>query len=147
MKKLLSMKLYCLLVFCATATNGWSATPEIAPTIKEYLRSLESNAKVTDPNFSGFSAERGKKLYHSQRSHSSTGETRSCITCHTIDPRQVGQTNIGKPVDPLAPIANNQRLRDASTIEKWFQRNCTWVLERECSSSEKGDIITYLFSI
>lgn len=70
---------------------------------------------------------------------------RSCVTCHTGDPRQPGRhAATGKAIDPLAPSVNPRRLTDRPEIEKWLMRNCKWTLGRECSAQEKGDILTFL---
>ena len=50
----------------------------------------------------------------------------------------------GKPIKPLAPSANPQRLTDLREINKWLLRNCKWTLGRECSAQEKGDFLTWL---
>jgi mono/diheme cytochrome c family protein len=70
---------------------------------------------------------------------------RSCATCHTADPRQPGRhAATGKAIDPLAPSVSPRRLTDRPGIEKWLVRNCKWTLGRECTTQEKGDILTFL---
>ena len=60
---------------------------------------------------------------------------------------EVFETRVGKRIEPLAPSANPQRFTDAAKVEKWFRRNCTDVLRRECSAQEKGDFIAWLNQI
>ena len=73
------------------------------------------------------------------------GKVRNCSTCHGKDLRAPGKhTKSGKTIDPLAPSANKERLTDPKFIEKWFTRNCKWVLGRECTPQEKGDFLAYL---
>lgn len=94
-----------------------------------------------------FSAEEGKKLYNLKRVHSQKKDERSCTTCHTENPASTGKTPVGKAIEPLSPAANKERFTDPKKVEKWFKRNCEWVLERECTPKEKGDFITYMMSL
>lgn len=96
---------------------------------------------------SSFSAEEGKKLYNSKRVHSQKKEERSCITCHTANPASAGKTPVGKSIEPISPAVNKERFTDPKKVEKWFKRNCEWVLERECTPKEKGDFITFMMSL
>lgn len=89
------------------------------------------------------SADRGAALYRSEHP-GRDGAPVSCASCHTANPMQPGRTRVGKRIDPLAPAANPQRFTDAAKVEKWFRRNCTDVLQRECSAQEKGDFIAWL---
>jgi hypothetical protein len=112
---------------------------------KSLLDFYASEAKASDPGFSGFSAERGEHLF---RTNFSTGkpDTPSCTTCHTTDPRKTGQTRAGKDIEPMAASANPNRYSDQAKAEKWFGRNCNNVLGRECTATEKGDFITFMLS-
>lgn len=112
----------------------------------ELVRSLVDSYKKSS-GVQSFSAEEGRRLFNSKRTHSAKKEERSCTTCHTADPRQPGKTVVGKVIEPLAPSVNKERFTDPEKIEKWFKRNCTWVLERECAPREKGDFITYMMSL
>jgi Domain of unknown function (DUF1924) len=112
---------------------------------KSLLDFYASEAKASDPGFSGFSAERGEHLF---RTNFSTGkpDTPSCTTCHTTNARNVGQTRAGKDIEPMAASANPKRYSDQAKTEKWFGRNCNNVLGRECTATEKGDFITFMLS-
>ena len=112
---------------------------------KSLLDFYASEAKASDPGFSGFSAERGEHLF---RTNLSTGkpDTPSCTTCHTTDARKVGQTRAGKDIEPMAASANPNRYSDQAKTEKWFGRNCNNVLGRDCTAAEKGDFITFMLS-
>jgi hypothetical protein len=73
--------------------------------------------------------------------------TRSCASCHTDDLHATGKhVRTNKPIEPLAPSVNRERLTDAAKIEKWFKRNCKWTLGRECSPQEKSDFLSYISS-
>ncbi len=74
-------------------------------------------------------------------------DTPSCTTCHTADPKAVGQARTGKPIEPLAPSANPLRFTDTAHVEKWFTRNCSSVLGRECTAGEKADVIAWLLTL
>ncbi len=92
---------------------------------------------------SALSPSRGEALYRSEHPGRG-GAAQSCASCHTANPKQPGQTRVGKRIEPLAPAANPERFTDAAKVEKWFRRNCTDVLQRECSAQEKGDFIAWL---
>ena len=92
------------------------------------------------------SPARGEALYRGEHP-GKHGAMQSCASCHTSNPKQAGQTRVGKRIEPLAPVANPGRFTDAAKVEKWFRRNCTDVLARECSAQEKGDFIAWLNQI
>lgn len=92
------------------------------------------------------SPARGEALYRSQHP-GRNAESVSCASCHTANPKQPGQTRVGKGIEPLAPAANPGRLADAAKVEKWFRRNCMDVLRRECSAQEKADFIAWLSQV
>lgn len=92
----------------------------------------------------GFRADvaRGQAFYGSK------GKEWSCATCHRADPMQAGEHVItGRAIKPMAVSANPARFTSASKVEKWFGRNCTEVIGRECSAAEKADFIAYLLSV
>ncbi len=69
----------------------------------------------------------------------------ACTACHTDAPAQAGRHVVtGKAIKPLAPRAEAARFTDPAKTEKWFRRNCTEVLGRECSAAEKADFILFL---
>jgi len=92
-----------------------------------------------------FTAAGGQKFWNTQ--HNNAGEQRDCTSCHTKDLKSSGEhATTGKTIDPMAPSVNPQRLTDITKVNKWFKRNCKWVLGRECSAQEKGDILQFLSS-
>ncbi len=135
---------FMLAVACFAAASAAPAVyaAEPNPKVKALIDSYKKDAGVQS-----FSAEDGKRFFNSKRTHSENKEERSCTTCHTTDPRQPGKTRVGKLIEPLAPSVNKERFTDPKKIEKWFNRNCKWVLERECTPKEKGDYITYMMSL
>ncbi len=84
-----------------------------------------------------------------QRFFTSThGRDWSCASCHGNPPAQTGKhASTGKAIEPLAPAANPRRFTDEAKVEKWFRRNCTDVLGRECSADEKADVRAWLTSL
>lgn len=115
--------------------------------VQALLNSYLADAQKSSAGLKVFSAEDGKKLFNSRRMHSVKKEERSCTTCHTTDPKKEGRTSVGKVIEPMAASVNKERFTDPAKIEKWFGRNCEWVLERECTPKEKGDYITYMMSL
>ncbi|MDD5433789.1 MAG: DUF1924 domain-containing protein [Nitrospira sp.] len=123
------------------------AGQSLNPQMKSFMDTLLAGAKKQDPGFKGFSAEEGKKFFNSKKVHSVNKEERSCTTCHTPNPANQGKTQVGKVIEPMAASVNKERFTDTKKVEKWFKRNCEWVLERECTPKEKGDFITYMMSL
>jgi hypothetical protein len=125
------------------ALVGWAALSSVIPaqTPQDLLQSWLAQAREQSPQFVDFSAARGKSLYYAQPSDW------SCSTCHTDDPRGSGRHAVtNKPIKPLSPLANPARFSDPAKVEKWFKRNCRDVLKRDCSPTEKGDLLTFLLS-
>lgn len=91
----------------------------------------------------GFSAARGQAL-HTQNFSGGKPDTPSCTTCHGKDTRGAGRTLAGKTIEPVAVSAVPTRYTDPAKLEKWFKRNCTEVLGRECTPQEKGDWLTFV---
>lgn len=89
------------------------------------------------------SVQRGAEFY--KRNFGVSGKMPSCSSCHTDDPRQPGRHVVtDKAIRPLSPTANPERFSDAAKVEKWFKRNCTEVVGRECTAAEKADFIAFL---
>jgi Domain of unknown function (DUF1924) len=109
------------------------------------LAALATKAKSDDPAFTGFSAEAGKAFWFAKQS-GGKADTPFCTTCHTQDPKASGKTRAGKAIEAMAVSATPRRFTDAAEVEKWFLRNCNGVLGRECTATEKGNVITYLSS-
>lgn len=72
----------------------------------------------------------------------------SCASCHGTTPTATGKhASTGKPIAPLAPAFNPERLSSEAKVEKWFRRNCRDVLSRECSPAEKADVVAWLITL
>lgn len=114
--------------------------PVLAATPKEMLNTYQLQAGASG------SAARGEKLFLAKRTHSN-GESVSCTSCHTDNPKAIGKTRANKLIEPIAPVANKARLTDSEKVEKWFKRNCKDVLERACTDQEKADFIAFMISV
>ncbi len=72
----------------------------------------------------------------------------SCASCHGMPPTRPGKhAGTGKAIAPLAPGFNPKAFTDEAKVDKWFRRNCKDVLGRECSATEKADVLAYLGSL
>lgn len=86
-----------------------------------------------------FSAAAGETLWRKDF------DGKSCMSCHTGAPRDPGRHDrTGKPIEPMAPSVNAERLTDVRQMKKWLLRNCKSTLGRECTAQEKGDVLTWL---
>ena len=130
-------------VLAATLLASTVAAAFANPARDAILAALFSEAKQTDPTFTGFSADRGAALWLTDHTGGKI-ETPSCTTCHTKDPTAWGQTRALKPIAPMAVSRTPDRFTDPEKVDKWFIRNCKTVLGRLCTAAEKGDVITYL---
>jgi len=128
------------LVFCA----AWLLAGMAGAAQNAILDLYAAAAKTGDPGFAGFSAERGKTFFLAQPNINP--DTPSCSSCHTSNPRNVGETRAGQRIDPMAVSVTPDRFTDPAKVEKWFRRNCDTVLKRECTPVEKGDFIAFMSS-
>ncbi|PHP69029.1 nitrate reductase [Zhengella mangrovi] len=92
------------------------------------------------------SADRGKAFFNATHAGGKP-DTPTCTTCHTANPKAAGKTRAGKAIEPMAVSANPNRFTDPAFVEKWFGRNCNSVLGRDCTTREKGDVITWLSNL
>lgn len=88
------------------------------------------------------SADRGRDLFVKQWGVS--GDMPACTSCHGKDMLAEGRHVItGKRIAPLAPAADPERFTSTKKVAKWFKRNCTEVVGRECTAAEKADFIQF----
>ena len=123
-----------------------TAAAQPGPSQKALLESYVATAKAANPGFTEFSAERGRAFFHGKHTGGKP-ELASCTSCHFDDPKKPGRTRAGKEIAPMAFSVNPKRFSDPPEVEKWFKRNCTDVLGRECTITEKGDVLVYLLGI
>lgn len=123
-----------LMVACAALALG---TATLAATPAELL------AGYTAQSGQAAQAARGQTFFNEKH-----GKEWSCSTCHGTAPTGNGKhASTGKVIEPLAPAANAQRFSDSAKAEKWFRRNCNDVVGRECTATEKADVLAWLISL
>lgn len=122
----------------AAAPGAFADTPQ------QLLSRYGAEAARAQPGFAA-SVERGAQFFSKRWNVSA--KMQSCASCHTDNPAATGSHAVtGKTIQPLAPAANPERFSSEEKVEKWFRRNCSEVLGRECSAAEKADFIQFLAS-
>lgn len=72
-----------------------------------------------------------------------------CRACHVVndwehpDPKHAKK----RVIDPFAPSADPKRLSDPERVENFLKLNCLLLMQRKCTTKEKGDVIAYLMTI
>jgi Domain of unknown function (DUF1924) len=157
------LRLAPIAIFClAAAGTAVAAGPE------DFLAFYAWQAKLAEPDFTGFSAERGRAFYMKQHPVEGNGML-SCSSCHHADPTKATQAHVDqvpcrachilfsrqpeshrptkREIAPFAPAANPNRFTNEWRVEYWFDYNCRLLLERVCTPVEKGDLITWLMTV
>ena len=117
-----------------------------ASVVDDYLSSLKQEVLKTEPNFKTFDAKKGEEIFKSKHI-GKKGKEISCTSCHGTNLQKAGENIFtGKVIEPLSPKANKERFTDVATIEKWMKRNFNDVYNREGTTLEKGDVITYIIN-
>lgn len=130
------MKSVIAILFMLDMASAHAATPA------ELLAGYRTAAAQQSAGFVP-SAQRGAE-FHSRR-FGVSAKLASCATCHTEDPTQPGRHAVtDKTIKPLTPFSNAERFSDPAKVEKWFKRNCSEVVGRDCSPAEKADFIAYV---
>lgn len=137
------MKIIALAIGFAAGAAVLADHATAEPVRDAILSDFLAQAKQDDPEFAGFSAERGEAFFHAVQT-GGKADTPSCTTCHSEKPQDMGRTRAGKVIEPIAVSATPMRFTDRPKVEKWFGRNCNSVLGRECTAAEKGDFITFM---
>jgi hypothetical protein len=87
-------------------------------------------------------AARGRQFFTTTH-----GRDWSCASCHSEQPTVSGKhASTGKVIAPMAPAFQSERFTDNTKTEKWFRRNCNDVVGRECSATEKADVLAWLMT-
>lgn len=124
------------LALLAVSAAAAAATPQ------QQADAYAAEAARLSPGFQP-SARRGAEFY--ARRFAVSEKMPACASCHTDNPAQTGRHVVtGKAIKPLAPRAEAARFTDPAKTEKWFRRNCTEVLGRECTPAEKADFIQFV---
>lgn len=130
------MKSFVLLLCVLGSAGALAATPQ------ELLAGYAQEARAAAPGFEA-SAARGAAFFRQR--FAASAQMPGCVACHTENPAQAGRHAVtGKPIKPLAPVAESSRFTDPAKVEKWFRRNCSEVTGRECTPAEKADFVAFL---
>lgn len=129
----------------ALALTCAAAYAAMSPAQKTIYDKYAAAAKAADGSFTGFSAEKGQAFFQGKH-EGGKPDSPSCTSCHTSNIKGVGKSRAGKEIGPMAASVNPKRFTDYADVEKWFGRNCPDVLGRECTVTEKGDVLAYLLS-
>ena len=120
-----------ILTGAALGTSTYAVTPA------EQLAALTAQAATA------VQPTRGQQFFTSKH-----GKDWSCTSCHSATPTVEGKhASTGKVIAPLAPAFNAERFVDPAKTEKWFRRNCNDVVGRECTASEKADVLAWLLTL
>ena len=116
------------LVAAAQAAHAQSTSPT------QMLRAYEAEAGTRGR------PDRGQAFFTTRH-----GGEWSCASCHGQVPTGTGRHAVtGKSMDPLAPVFNPRAFTDERRVAKWFRRNCKDVVQRECTPTEKADVLAWL---
>jgi hypothetical protein len=126
-------------------TLGWRAVALAA------LCASSAHAVTPAEQLAGYSAQAGSAAQPVRGQDFFTtkhGKDWSCSSCHGATPTGEGKhASTGKVISPLAPAFNPDRFTDSAKTEKWFRRNCNDVVGRECTASEKADLLSWLLTL
>ena len=130
------------LVMIGAATVAGFSVAAAEPSRDAILAGYAADLRAASPDFSGFSAARGRALYFGPHAG---GKPEACADCHAANPTAPGRHyKTGRDIEPMAVFANPDRFTDLAEVEKRFARDCKNVLRRPCTAQEKGDFITFL---
>jgi hypothetical protein len=120
-----------ILALAVAAPIAWAETPQ---QILDQYRTQAGAAP--DP-------ARGQAFFTTKHGHDW-----SCSTCHGERPVAEGKHAVtGKSIGPFAPAFNQERFTSPAKVEKWFRRNCNDVAGRECTATEKADVLSWLLTL
>lgn len=123
-------KVLLVLAMMSLVNATFSAAPP------ELLRGYEAQSSKASP-------ARGEQFFDAKH-----GKEWSCASCHDNPPNHDTRHIVtGKVIKPLSPNANPERFTDQAKAEKWFKRNCSDVLARECTAQEKADVLSWLMTV
>ena len=129
-------KICFTLLFMASATSAFAETP--ASLVSGYA----AEAAKTMPGFTP-SAQRGQSFL--TKDWGVSQKMANCTVCHGKNLNADGKHVVTeKRIAPFSTAANPERFTSLSKVEKWFKRNCTEVVGRECTAAEKADFIQFV---
>lgn len=133
------MKTHSILVVmtfaCLSVGNALADSAAIAQLLNEYAIQGADKPDVEEGRLLWVKTFKGDRRF----------PERSCTSCHSRDLKQSGKhIRTKKSIDPMAPSVNTKRLTSTQEINKWFKRNCKWTIGRECTVTEKANLLAYL---
>ena len=112
---------------------------------KQFVKQYAALVKGVNPSYV-LNAEAGRAFFIKR--HAVKGKEVGCTDCHTDNPAAQGKhAKTGKPIASLSPVVNPKRFSDLKKTEETFDEHCIEILERNCTSQEKGNYIVYLLSV
>jgi hypothetical protein len=127
---------------CVTLLLLFGASPVFAETPASLISAYTAEASTAKPGFTP-SAQRGQAFFSNEWGVSQ--KMPNCSVCHGKNLKVDGKHVItDKRIDPFSPAVNKERFTDSKKVEKWFKRNCTEVVGRECTAAEKADFIQFV---
>jgi hypothetical protein len=135
----------------STAPRNFASCLTLAALLLGTLCAPSAQAATANELLQGYTAQAGAAPVASRGQQFFTtthGKEWSCSTCHGAVPTGTGKhAATGKSITALAPAANAERFTDAGKTEKWFRRNCNDVVGRECTATEKADMLSWLLTL
>lgn len=114
----------------------------MADTPASLVSGYAAEASKTQPGFIP-SAQRGQEFFTKEWGVSK--KMPDCTVCHGKNLKVDGKHVVtDKRIDPFSPEVNKERFTSLKKVEKWFNRNCTEVVGRECTAGEKADFIQFV---
>lgn len=133
---MIARKTFITLLFLVSTNSVFAETP--ASLVSDYA----AEAAKTTPGFTP-SAKRGQSLFTNEWGVSP--KMPNCTACHGKNIKADGKHVVTeKRIAPFSPAANPERFTSSAKVEKWFKRNCTEVVGRECTAAEKADFIQFI---
>ena len=124
------------LVFLASINSVFADTPT------SLVAGYAAEAAKEIPGFTP-SAKRGHSFFTKEWGVSK--KMPNCTVCHGKNLNVDGKHVItDKRIAPVSPAVNPERFTSYTKVEKWFKRNCTEVIGRECTAEEKADFIQFI---
>ena len=127
---------------CITLLFLAGTSPVFAETPSSLISGYAADAAKATPGFKP-SAQRGQAFFDKEWGVSQ--KMPNCAACHGKNLGADGKHVItGKRIAPFSPAANPERFTSSAKVEKWFKRNCSEVVGRECTPAEKADVIQFV---
>ena len=127
---------------------AWALTATLSLGLPLTVVAADTSAAAQLARWSAASGKPGNAAQGEVFFNSTHGDKWSCATCHGKPATATGtHASTGKAIKPMAPAVTPEVFTDTANIDKWFRRNCKDVISRECSSTEKADVIAYLLSL